>query len=71
MGHASDAYSTHSRDCWISITAAPHQVEFDIDVTTKHIVLVVHQAGFIAAFPQGAGPSMPAVEQSDIVAAKA
>jgi hypothetical protein len=47
---------------WLVDQARANRVEFDISVAAQHVVLAIHQACFVAAFPQCAGPTMPGIE---------
>ena len=48
--------------------AGTDRIELDIAVAGQHVGLAVHQAGFVAAFPQGADALGTCVELPDILA---
>ena len=54
---------------WIVDQARADRIEFDISVAAQHVVLAIHQACLVAAFPQCAGSIMPGIEQADVAPA--
>jgi hypothetical protein len=49
----------------------PHRVELDVAQALQHVVIIRHQAGLVATFPQRAAAAVARIEQRHLIAPQA